>query len=159
MANEQVAVIDELSSSLVLDIFTTGETRKFAIKTADPAETARRIAARDLNASSLDELLGGGEVLSGKNYTNKPFTLTSVEWQVSEFEGESTHNFYAIMHIVDMNGEAQVLSCGANTVMRKVAIMDAKGWLPAPVKLIKGPKTDAGYEPLDIVKAPEIQSF
>ena len=162
MANSNTPAVqaDTLTSELVLNLIETGEYRnkKFVTTVADPVETARRIALRDLSASSLDELLGGSETISGRDYIGKPFTLLSVEWQVSEIEGDGLP-FYAVLHIADINGNAKTLTTGAVTVVRKLAVISARGWLPAPLKIVKLPKTEAGYEPLDLVKAPEIEQF
>ena len=158
--NTPAVVADNLTSDLVLNLIETGDYKNMKLVTsvADPAETARRIALRDLAASSIDELLGGTETISGRDYVNKPFTLLSVEWQISEIEGEGLP-FYAVLHVADINGEKKTLTTGATTVVRKLAVIDARGWLPAALKIVKLPKTDAGYEPFDLVKAPEIEGF
>jgi len=153
--SKSVAIHSEtLTTALVVDLFKTGETnRKFNVIANDPQEIARRIAQRDVNATSLDELLGGGgDIISGKNYVNKPFQIESVEWQPSDIDGEGLP-FYAVLHIVTIDGEIKVMTCGAQSVVRKVAVMAHNGWLPAWVKITKGTKTEAGYEPLDLVKA------
>ena len=151
--SKEIVNIEELNSTTVLSILTTGSKAKYVFKPANPEDTAKRIAQRDLNASSLDDLLGGeSTTISGRDYINKPFTLTSVEWQSSEIEGQGLP-FYAVCHIVTLDGESKVLTTGASTVVRKLAKIDSENWLPAKVKITKGPKTEAGYEPLDLVKA------
>ena len=157
MASSEIVSISSLDSETVLSLFEKGiASGKFVFAPADPEETARRIALRDLAATSADELLGGGssEVISGKNYTNKPFTLTSVEWQRSDdvYAGAGLP-FYAVCHIFTLDGEEKVLTCGASTVVRKLAKIAVEGWLPIHLKIVKGPKTEAGFEPLDLVKA------
>lgn len=148
-------VIDALTTKMVLDVFANGTFDKtFRIANADPQATAQKIAERDLAATTLDELLGGGDnVISGKNFTNRPFKALSVEWQLSDIEGDGLP-FYAVIHAATLDGEVKVITCGANTVVRKLAVMDANGWFPAWIKIVKGNKTEAGYEPLDVVKAP-----
>jgi hypothetical protein len=152
----EVVTIDSLTSSAVVDLFASGDfaNRKFAFAVADPKETARRIAQRDLSATSLDELLGGGdsEVISLRDYVNKPFTITGVEWQQSDIEGDGLP-FYAVCHIITLDGEIKVATTGAATVVRKLAVIGANNWFPAKVQIKKAPKTAAGYEPLDLVKA------
>jgi hypothetical protein len=143
-----------VTSTSVANFLATGDKGKFVFQQVDPIETAQRIAERDLNANSLDELLGGGDVISGKNYINKPFQANSVEWGVSEFEGEGLP-FYAVIHATSIDGEVLVITCGATSVVRKLAVMDMNGWLPAWVKITKGAKTAGGYEPLDLSKAPQ----
>jgi hypothetical protein len=151
----EIVSSDALNADTVLAVLTSGDKSKFVFTVANPEETARRIAERDLNAQSLDELLGGGsDAISGRDYINKPFQLTGVEWQPSDIVGDGLP-FYAVLHIVSMDGEPKVLTTGALSVVRKVAVMASKGWLPAWVKIVKGAKTEAGYEPLDLVKAPQ----
>lgn len=156
MASSEIVSISTLDSETVLSLFERGLANgKFVFAPADPEETARRIAQRDLNAASVDELLGGGsnETISGRNYLNKPFTITSVEWQRSDDAFDAGLPFYAVCHIVTLDGETKVLTTGATTVVRKLAKMAVEGWFPIQVKIVKGPKTDAGFEPLDLVKA------
>jgi hypothetical protein len=119
----------------------------------DPEEVRRRIEARSYEATSLDELLGESEVISGKSYVNKPFQVRSVEWLVSDIEGEGLP-FYAVVSMVDYDGTLGTLTCGARSVVQKLAIMVANGWLPAWVKLTET-ATASGYKVLDLVQAPE----
>ena len=92
-------------------------------------------------------------MISGRDYVNKPFTLTGVEWQQSDIVGGEGLPFYAVCHIATIDGEAKVLTTGAASIVRKVAKMAAEGWLPAKVKIVKAAKTEAGYEPLDLALA------
>ena len=154
--NEIVVNSDSLNSETVVELFRSGDihSRKLVFAVADAKETAQRIALRDLNATSLDELLGGSsDVISGRDYVNKPFTLTAVEWQQSDIVGGEGLPFYAVCHIATIDGEAKVLTTGAASIVRKVAKMAAEGWLPAKVKIVKAAKTEAGYEPLDLALA------
>jgi len=156
VAGSEVVSISNLDSETVLSLFERGIANgKFVFAAADPEETARRIALRDLNASSVDELLGGGsaEVISGRNYLNKPFTVTGVEWQRSDEAYGDGLPFYAVCHIVTLDGETKVLTTGATTVVRKLAKMAVENWFPVSVKIVKGPKTPNGFEPLDLVKS------
>jgi len=147
--------IESLNSEAVLSIIASGSKAKYAFKPSNPEETAKRIAERDINAQSLDELLGGGsDTISGRDYVNKPFSLTNVEWQPSDIAGEGLP-FYAVLHVVTLDGEPKVITTGAISIVRKVAVMSQNGWLPAWVKIVKGSKTEAGYEPLDLAKAPQ----
>jgi len=159
VAGNDIAVTlnaDSLNSETVVELFRSGDihSRKLVFAVADAKETAQRIALRDLNATSLDELLGGSsDVISGRDYVNKPFTLTGVEWQQSDIVGGEGLPFYAVCHIATIDGEAKVLTTGAASIVRKVAKMAAEGWLPAKVKIVKAAKTEAGYEPLDLALA------
>ena len=108
-----------------------------------------------LGICCFDESLGGGnETISGRNYVNKPFQINNVEWQASEIEGEGLP-FYAVIHAISIDGEVLVITCGATSVVRKLAVMQQNQWLPAWCKIVKGSKTAGGYEPLDLVKAPQ----
>jgi len=151
-----VQIIDTLDSKTILSLFDEGISgKRFEFKTVDPNEVARRIAVRDLEANSLDELLGGSEseVISGRNYIGKPFTLVRVEWQKSDDKYDAGLPFYAVCHIVTLDGEPKVLTTGATTIVRKLAKIDYENWYPAKLKIVKGDKTDAGFEPLDLAKA------
>lgn len=159
MAGNDIAVTisgDSLTSEAVVDLFRSGDiaNKKFVFAVSDAKETAQRIALRDLNASSVDELLNGSsDVISGRDYVNKPFTLIGVEWQPSDIVGGEGLPFYAVCHIATIDGEAKVLTTGAASIVRKVAKMAAEHWLPVKVKIVKAGKTEAGYEPLDLVFA------
>jgi len=158
MAGKAVVAVgaEGITSAQVVELFEAGDIRSatFAVEAADPETTAQRIRDRELSASSLDELLGGGEVISGKNHVGKPFQLVGVEWQPSDIEGEGLP-LYAVLHAVSPDGEQLVITCGAEGVVRKAAIIAARGWLPAWVKIAQGKTTAAGYKPLDLVSAPE----
>lgn len=159
MAGNEIAVTisaDSLTSEFVVDLFRSGDIaqKKFVFSVTDSKEIAHRIAMRDLNASSVYELLGGSsDVISGRDYINKPFTLTAVEWQQSDIVGGEGLPFYAVCHIATIDGEAKVLTTGAATIVRKVAKLAAEHWLPVKVKIVKAAKTEAGYEPLDLALA------
>ena len=121
---------------------------------ADPEQVRARIEERLYSAKSIEELLGESEVISGKGYVNKPFQVRSVEWQVSDVEGGEGLPFYAACSIVTTDGTMTVLTCGARSVVQKLAIMASQGWLPAWVKLTST-RTAAGFDVLDLVSAPE----
>jgi len=146
----------ELNTDTVVSLLATGDftNTKFALPVVDSAAMALKIAQRDLNAQSLDELLGGSETISLRDYLNKPFQVTGVEWQQSDIDGDGLP-FYAVIHAVSLDGEVITLTTGAITPVRKLAVMAHNGWLPAWVKATKAKKTEAGYEPLDLVKAPQ----
>ena len=149
-----------LNTDTVLALFADPATdwSRFSFSISSPEETAARIAARELAAESFDELVGGTTTISGKDYIGKPFCVQSIDWQASDIIGEGLP-FYIVIHAADLDGEAITITTGARTVVRKLAIAAAKGWFPQWVKIVKGPKTEAGYEPLDLAKAdgPEAQ--
>lgn len=157
MASHEIAQVTtdlELNTANVVSLLTDASTNwsKLSFRISNPEETAARIAQRELTAASIEELLGGGDTISGKDYIGKPFCVNAVDWQASDIQGEGLP-FYAVIHAADINGESLTITTGARTVVRKLAIMAANGWLPAWVKIVKGPKTEAGYEPLDLAKA------
>ena len=122
--------------------------------TQDPEEIRRRIDQQLLEAESLDDLLGGGsEVISAKQYLGKPFQLLSVDFRPSDYEEGEGLPFYVVAQIATAAGERQALSCGARSVVQKMALAASKGWLPAWVKIVEGKATAAGYKPLDLAKA------
>jgi hypothetical protein len=152
-----VSPVGTADAVAVLEYFNSGAKPVFA--KSDPAEAAKRIEAARLNATSPDELFGGGQGLeSGKDYAGKPFLLESVEWQETELPNAEIP-FYAVLHIVDLQGEAKAITCGAKTVVQKLALAQANGWLPRALKITKGKMLDNGGQALDLVDAPEIAPF
>ncbi len=150
-----LAKADTLSSSLVLDVLggrVDGKTLVAGV--GDPSEVAARIERQDLEATSIDQLLGASEMVAGKDFVDKPFQLQRIEWQLSEIDAASLP-FYAVLHGVTYDGEAVIIGVGARSVVRKAAKIDHEGWLPAWVKIVRGKKTTEGYYPLDLVAAPE----
>lgn len=120
----------------------------------DPEAVRARIEAQQIGAGSLEELLGESSVVAGKQYVGKPFQLLSVSWRKSDFDGGEGLPFYALLEGATYDGERLTLSCGARSVVTKVAVMAARGWLPAWVKITEGKATEAGYKPLDLASAP-----
>ena len=112
-----------------------GRTGKLNGDSLTPDQVRARIEERLYSAKSIEELLGESEVISGKGYVNKPFQVRSVEWQASDVEGGEGLPFYAACSIVTTDGTMTVLTCGARSVVQKLAIMASQGWLPAWVKL------------------------
>ena len=93
-------------------------------------------------------------MIHARDYLAKAFTLLRVEWRPSDIEGDGLP-FFAVMHIVDMNGEAQVITTGARSVCMKAAKAQHEGWLPLSVRIVQSDKkTASGYQPLDLVAAP-----
>lgn len=162
MAKDELDTIVEemdrnrLTSTTIAQMFVDGTIDQVTGFTPpDPAEVARRIAERRAEATSFEELVGrGAEPTSGKNFKNKPFRPLRVEWQSSDIEGEGLP-FYAVVHAVDPDGEALILTCGAKNVVQVLAISDARGWvgLQAPWLKFVGVKLDNGYEALELKSA------
>lgn len=154
MANEIISIDGGISPSDVVAYVKSGGAHKITVATEDPSVIAARIDAQILEASSVEELFGDREVIHGRDYLNKPFRLFDVEWRPSDIEGEGLP-FYAVFHIVTLDGETKVLTTGARSVLMKAAKAQMEGWLPLDVKLVQSEKkTESGYQPLDLVAAP-----
>jgi hypothetical protein len=152
-----ISTLGTADAVAVLEYFNSGTTPVFT--KPDPKEAGKRIEQARLNATSADELFGGGQGLpSGKDYAGRPFMLVSVEWQETELPN-SEIPFYAVLHIIDLQGEEKAITCGAKTVVQKLALAVANGWLPRALKITKGKVLDNGGQALDLVDAPEIAPF
>ena len=113
----------------------------------DPEQVAARIEAQEMAAQSIDQLLGGEEVLHAKDVLGHSFQLLNCQWRPSDQAGGLP--VFGVFTIAMMNGDIHTLVCGARSVVRKAAIADAKGWLPAWVKIVEG-KPTANGTPLDL---------
>jgi hypothetical protein len=152
MAGTQIVPIDEnFGSAQIAALFQSQEIDKvtFAFKFADPAEVARKIEEQELAATSFDALLGGGTV-AGKEYVGKPVYIDKVDWFPTQ-KADAAIKVYAVLRGSDVNGEQITITCGARSVMRKIAIADANGWLPRWMKISSTP-LEGGNEALDLVK-------
>lgn len=153
-SDELVTIDEALSSALVLAYLEDPSSTTITLFEEDPDEVRRRIEAQLLSATSLDELLGERSLTPGKTFVNKPFEARGVSWRHSDIEGEGLP-FYAIIEAVTPDGELLQISCGARSVVQKLAIMESRGWLPAWVRIVEGKTTPSGYKPLDLVAAPQ----
>lgn len=126
-----LVVAGSLSSALVAELFATGEINSaelsFDNAPVDPAVAAANISAQRHAAKSLEELLEGGKLTAGKDFTNRAFQIDTVEWRASDIEGEGLP-FYAVLGIVDSNGEARKIGVGAKSVVESIAIGDVQGF-------------------------------
>ena len=159
MAGTQIVPINEqFGSAQIAALFESGEIDKveFAFQFADPAETARRIEQQDLEAKSLDALLGSGTV-AGKEFVGKPFKANAVDWFPTK-KLDAPIKVYCVIRGVDPNGEVVTITCGARSVMRKIAVMDIRGWLSDEFIKITSTQLEDGNEALDlaVVKADEL---
>jgi hypothetical protein len=147
MAGNMIVPINEdFGAADVVKLFDSGEIDKaqFIFEFADKGEIARRIEEQELAAGSWDELAGAGGTISGKDYTGKPFKILAVHWNPTDEGNTEGLGLYAVMDAVDMNGQQLTLTCGARSVVRKVAIAAAREWLPVWAKLTST-KVDKGY--------------
>ena len=148
-----VTIDEGISSALVLSYLADPASVQIQTYQDDPEAIRQRIESQMLSATNVDELLGERDVIQGKAYVNKPFQVLSVEWRQSDYEGDGLP-FYAVCQIADYDGTVHTLSCGARSVVQKLAIMADRGWLPAWVKITEGKQSLNGYKPLDLSSAP-----
>ena len=129
--NTDLVVAGSLSSALVVELFATGEINSaelsFDNAPVDPATAAKNISEQRHAAKSLEELLEGSKLTAGKDFTNRAFQIESVEWRASDIDGEGLP-FYAVLGIVDANGEAKKIGVGARSVVEAIAIGDVQGF-------------------------------
>jgi hypothetical protein len=149
-----VPITDKFGSAEIVALFESGEIDKveFAFQFADPAETARRIEEQELNATSVETLLGGGTV-AGKEHVGKPFKIDAVDWFPTK-KADAAIKVYAVLRGHDFDGEVVTITCGARSVMRKAAIMDARGWLDKQYVKITSTPLESGNEALDLTMVP-----
>jgi hypothetical protein len=153
--SEAVAVPDSpISTADVVAHLTTGAPLPIVVE--DSETIAARIDSQILAATSVEELFGESAAIHARDYLSKAFNLLSVEWRPSSFEdGENSLPFFAVLHIVDMDGVPQVITTGARSVMMKAAKAQLEGWLPLSVRIVEADKKTAnGYKPLELVSAP-----
>jgi hypothetical protein len=153
--SEAVAVPDStISTADVVAHLTTGAPLPIVVE--DPETIAARIDSQILAATSVEELFGQSAAIHARDYLAKAFNLLSVEWRPSSFDdSENSLPFFAILHIVDMDGVPQVITTGARSVMMKAAKAQLEGWLPLSVRIVEADKKTAnGYKPLELVAAP-----
>jgi hypothetical protein len=149
---KEIATIQDLSAETVINLLKEGKTDfSISLPVQDSAEVAMRIAARDFAASSVEELFGGKDAISARDYVGRPFTVVDVEFLPSELP-DSPLPFFAVIHGADLEGEGVTITTGAATIVRKIAVAKARGWLPVTLKITQDKTTENGYRPLDIVK-------
>ena len=110
----------------------------------DPEEAARAIVARLLSAENEDELFGSRGAVHAEDVLNVPLTIRTVKWQRSSFENGAS--IYAVLEVVDDNGEAFVVTCGSRNVMAVVLWLDTHGKLPTAyqVEIVRADRASAG---------------
>ena len=155
-ALEVSATLDaDISSDDVLRYVQTGDAAAILNVVQDPEVVARRIEQRIIDADSLAALLGNDTVLHARDYLNTPFQLLKVEWRPSDKNDGLP--VYAVLTIGDTEGEVMPMTCGARSVVLKLAKMDSAGWVDDQpwLKIVQGDKpTEAGNYTLDLQAAP-----
>lgn len=142
-----IALLEQFSNSQEIDV------SRLKFHEGDSSEIAAEIERREFGATSADELFGGGDAVSGKDYVGVVFSLTDVTYQPSTKKGDGLP-FYAVLHGVDTNGEVVAITCGARSVVRKASLAKENGWLPRWL-VITSTETKAGNEALDLKAAPK----
>ena len=107
-----ITVDQAISAADVVRFFETGGGFDIAQLVEDPEVVAARITERILKATSAAELFGESQTIKGREYVGKPFQLQGVDWRPSDIEGEGLP-FYAVLHVVDLEGEVHAISIGA----------------------------------------------
>ena len=150
------ATVDgDITSDDVLRFVQTGDSDRILNTVADPEAVARRIEQRIIDADSLASLLGTDTVLHARDYLNTPFRLLKVEWRPSDKNDGMP--VYAVLTIADADGDVMPMTCGARSVVLKLAKMDSAGWVDEQpwVKIVQGDKpTEAGNYTLDLIATP-----
>lgn len=120
----------------------------------NPDQVAIDVIARILNAKSVDDVLSGSGVTHARDYLDRPFMLSDVTFQRSDFDTFGPA-FYAVLRGADPNGEVVSITCGARNVIAqawKLADMEA---LPLSVVIKQAERTTAaGYKIMWLERAP-----
>lgn len=152
----RATVVDGLSSKTVLDYLVDPDSVDISVfEVEDPDAIAARITAEQIDATSAETLFGPPDVWHAEDVLGKPLTFISVTWLPSSVEGDGLPIF-GVFKVADASGETHVLTCGAKSVVLKLAKADYEGWLPRRLKLVQAEKTTgSGRLPYDLIDAPE----
>lgn len=119
----------------------------------DADAVSMQIIGRILQATSVDDVLGGAGAIHARDYLNTPFALTGVRFNRSDIAGDGP-GFYALLEGADADGVPVVITCGARNVIAqawKLRDMDA---LPLRVQIAESERpTAAGYKVMWLEKA------
>ncbi len=113
---------------------------------ADPEAMSRAIMERILAAESFEDVFTQQSLTPWRSMLDVPVVVRGVHFNRSTIEGEGAP-VYAVVDLVDPNGEAQTVTCGGRNVLAQLVKGLQEGWLVderRPVKLIEN-KTAAGY--------------
>lgn len=120
----------------------------------NPDQVSIDIIARILGATNVADVLEGSGAIHARDYLDTPFTLTSVRFNRSTFEGAGPQ-FYALLEGADGNGEKVVITCGAKNVIAQAWKLGDLGALPVGVEIKQSPRpTAAGYHVMWLEAAP-----
>lgn len=135
----------EVESAAFLRFLAAADTE---VTERDPDQVAMDIIRRILDATSVDDVLGGAGATHARDFLGRDFALTGVKFNQSSFDSAGPA-FYALLEGADGNGEKVAITCGARNVIAqawKLRDMDA---LPVVVQLVESPReTAAGFRPM-----------
>lgn len=135
-----------------------GET---AITITDPREAQRSIIERVFEATTLEDILGAGQLDETDAVLGVPILLRTFDLQKSTFpESDGGMPVYAVitadrvLEDGELGGSVK-FTCGASTVLAQIGRMAELDMLSErPVKLVKKDKpTQSGFYPLSLVAA------
>lgn len=120
----------------------------------DPELAAFEVAARILQAETVDDILGETELLKARDILRKPFWLDGFDVRNSDFQdGSGVYMLMSIRLFDDTENRVQV-TCGSTNVIAQCVRLQQLDALPAPVCFVEASKpTKSGYYPLWLRKA------
>jgi len=111
----------------------------------DADEVSMEIIGRILNATTVDDVLGGQGAIHAEDFLNVPFTLTAVKFNPSDLGGDGPR-FYAVLQGVDTDVQPVTVTCGAKNVIAQAWKLNDMGALPTLVQIQRSERpTAAGY--------------
>ena len=120
----------------------------------DPEHVSIDIIGRILNATTVDDVLGGAGATHARDFLNVPFVLTSVRFNQSDF-GDSGPAFYALLEGANGDGEPVTVTCGARNVIAQAWKLREMNALPVKLVLQESERTTrAGFKVMWLEKAP-----
>lgn len=116
-----------------------------ATQEVDEEAITVEIIGRILNATSVDDVLGGRDATHARDFLGVPFALTGVRFNRSDFEGTGPA-FYALLEGADADGQKVTVTCGARNVIAQAWKLADMGALPVRVQLREADRpTRNGY--------------
>lgn len=120
---------------------------------ADPDAVAREIALQLLDARNAEELFAAPGTTKPTEILGQPFVLRGVKFMPSAIE-DAKSPVYALMELVDHNGEQRIVPCGGQAVVIQCLRAIEEGWLPWGVMLVEaGRQREGRNRPLYLVTA------
>ena len=154
MTDIQPIVEAQVTSSDIVQWFADPEAHPIQFFKEDPEVVQRRIESQELNASSLSELLGNETALHGEDVVGRIFQLLSCDWRPTDEALGGSMPVFGVFKIAFADGSIETLTCGARSVVRRAAIAQMRGWLPAWMTIKAIPSATKGYSPiLELVAA------